>query len=401
MPSSSRRSKNSHGVAACTAITFEGDCNKCGWYGHSEWDCERSIKGLQSPECQAALDELENEIKLLRQKRQVREACTAMEDHHAATDGDSATTEDHRTARVQPQAPETTSQEVDNKTVDSPDTSTTSTGPVVPVDRSCNRVEMEGRVGENGETLHGRVDEVAAVRGLGTATMADMTDSTSLITLASGLQDQMVQLVKPPPSPPVESTTTPPKRTPPCTNESHRMGQAVAGRDNNDEDCQAHECINNPADRADTSTDETAATATASASMEAAAICDHPDAEITDLTRPSRNPEDATGDNKRRQDAPTEPPDMPEGTRGQGSQKGIEADVSRRSRGHADVEGAKVGVVETSVLQMLRSIQEGLGDGDDEECRPGVPDEPSDKPSVERRDPAGAQVNPGGKIKPE
>ena len=74
----------------------------------------------------------------------MREACAATEDHHAATeggrtpDGDSATTEDHRTARVQPQAPETTNQEVDNKTVDSPDTSATSTGPVVPADRLCN-----------------------------------------------------------------------------------------------------------------------------------------------------------------------------------------------------------------------------------------------------------------------
>ena len=104
MPSSSRRSKNSHGVAACTAITFEGDCNKCGWYGHREWDCERSIKGLQSPECQAALDELENKIKLLRQKHLVHEAHVATEDHRTATeggrmtDGDNVTTENHYTA---------------------------------------------------------------------------------------------------------------------------------------------------------------------------------------------------------------------------------------------------------------------------------------------------------------
>ena len=362
----------------------------------------------------------------------MREARAATENHCTATeggrttDGDNATTEDHRTTRVQPQAPETTSQQVDNKTIDTPDTSVTSAEPVVPADRSCNRVETEGRVGENGETLHGRVDEAAAARGPGTATTADTTDGTSLITPASGLQDRMVQLVKPPPSPPVESTTAPPKRTPPRANESHAMGQAVAGRDNDDKDRRAHKRIDDPADRADTSTDETAATATASASMDAAAprnnqakatrdqgqltktsasaqsaSRDHPDTETTDLTRPSRDPEDATGDDERCQDAPTEPPDMPEGTRGQGSRKGVEADVSRRSRGQADVEGAKVGAVETSVLQTSRSVQEGPGDGDDEERWPGVLDEPSDEPSVECQDPAGMQVDPGGETKPE
>ena len=50
------------------------------------------------------------------------------------------------------------------------------------------------------------------------------------------------------------------------------MGQVVAGRDDDDDDCRAHECADDPVYGADTSTDETAATGqTASASMDAAA----------------------------------------------------------------------------------------------------------------------------------
>ena len=44
---------------------------------------------------------------------------------------------------------------------------------------------------------------------------------------------------------------------------------------------------------------------------------DHQDAETTDPHRPSRDPADATGDDERRPDTPTEPPNMPEGTRRQ------------------------------------------------------------------------------------
>jgi hypothetical protein len=39
---------------------------------------------------------------------------------------------------------------------------------------------------------------------------------------------------------------------------------------------------------------------------------------------------------------------------------------------------------------------EGPGEGDDEERRPGVPDEPFDEPNVELRDPQSVQVEPGG-----
>ena len=50
---------------------------------------------------------------------------------------------------------------------------------------------------------------------------------------------------------------------------------------------------------------------------------------------------------------------------------------------------------------MRRGIHEGLGDGDDKERRPGVPDELSDEPNVEPRDPQSVQVEPGGETKAE
>ena len=99
------------------------------------------------------------------------------------------------------------------------------------------------RVGEKGETLHGSVDEAAAVRGPGTATTAETTDGVSLVTPASGPQ-QLVKLLLPslllestippslvrPPLPLVESNM-PPKRTPPHMNESCRKGQQAADDD--------------------------------------------------------------------------------------------------------------------------------------------------------------------------
>ena len=68
---------------------------------------------------------------------------------------------------------------------------------------------------------------------------------------------------------------------------------------------------------------------------------------------------------------------------------------------HEEVEGTKVGAVETGVLQASRSVQEGPGDGDDEEGRPGVPDEPPDEPEIEPHDPADVQVEPGGETEVE
>jgi hypothetical protein len=253
-------------------------------------------------------------------------------------------------------------------------------------------------MGENGETPHWRVDKAAAARGPGTVTTADTTDGTSLVTPASSLQDRMVQLVKPPPSPPSVESTAPPKRTPPRANESHGVGRAVADRDGDDR--RAHERVGNPVYGPDTSTDETAASATASASTDAAAphtdqaeatrdqgrptktnasalsaSRDHQDAVTTNPPRPSEDPADATGDDERRPDAPTEPPNKPEGMRGQGS----------RER------------AETGVFEAARGGERGPGEDGDEECRPGRPDEPPDKPEVEPRGPTGVEVEPGGK----
>ena len=132
-----------------------------------------------------------------------------------------------------------------------------------------------GRVGEMGETPRGRDDEAATATGLGMKTTNHhRTDGISLATPASGPRvDQKVilDLVKPPPSPTSVESTTPPIRTSLHTNESGRNGQEVVDRDDNDEGRRAHERADNPAHGADTSTDKTAATATASASTHAAA----------------------------------------------------------------------------------------------------------------------------------
>ncbi|KAF8551499.1 hypothetical protein OG21DRAFT_1486934 [Imleria badia] len=78
------------------------------------------------------------------------------------------------------------------------------------------------------------------------------------------------------------------------------------------------------------------------------ASCDHPheDAMTTNPARPLEDPADATGDDEHRPDAPTEPPDMPEGMGG----------------------------------------AEATGDDDEQ----------SNEAQVEIRDPADVQVEPGG-----
>jgi hypothetical protein len=251
------------------------------------------------------------------------------------TDSNSTTTEDHHVATVQPQEPEMTSQQVDDKTIDTPDTSAMSAEAVMPADRSCKQVETEGRVGKTGEMPNGKVDEeVATATGPRTETTDHhRTDGVSLATPVSS-----PQLIKPPP-PLVESTTTLPIWTPPRANKSHRMGQAVAGGNDNDGDKRrVHERVDNPAHGADMSMDETTASASASASTDAATPYHEPAKAIRDPghplttsashgyhdeaqckvepTRPPEDPADATGDDEHRPDAPTEPPDMPEGTKG-------------------------------------------------------------------------------------
>ena len=141
--------------------------------------------------------------------------------------------------------------------------------------RQSEQPRMEGRVGEKGEKPHGRDDEAATASGPGTVTTDhQMTDGRSLATPASSPGvDQRVRLdlVKPLPPPPSVESTTPPKRTQPHANESRENGRAVVDRDDDDEDCRAHERVDDPAHGADTSTDKTTAIATASASTDAAA----------------------------------------------------------------------------------------------------------------------------------
>ena len=167
----------------------------------------------------------------------------------------------------------------------------------------------------------------------------------------------------------------------------------------------------NEVSRAETSTDETAAATTASAAIDASArepdeakatrdqgyqpitsasarsaSRDHlVDTTTTDLARPSEDPADATGDDERRPDEPTEPPDMPEGT------------GRRDDRQRVD----EVGSSEAEVSRELTDGAEATGNDGDDERRPGKPDELPDKPQVEFTDPANVQVEPGSETDAE
>jgi hypothetical protein len=179
------------------------------------------------------------------------------------------------------------------------------------------------------------------------------------------------------------------------------------GEENGDEESRALEHVDNEDSRVETSKDETTTTrpsapqstplegectgqtsggnsestacetdrqtSTTSTSVPSAERS-HPVAETTDPPRPSEDPADTTGDDERRPDGPTEPPDKPEGARGRRGEARVE---TRRSKASREVEG-------------------GAGDDDDEERRPGKPDEPSNEPVIEPRDPKDVQVEPGG-----
>lgn len=306
---------------------------------------------------------------------------------------------------------------------------------------------------EKGEKPRGRVEEGAvAASGPGMETMDQSADGVGLATPVSSptagrqVNEKTADTINPnatsagptepvdrspgpavePEPPRQESETTSQDRTPPSEDASggevHELvtGDKVEGGETDDEDS-----------RVETSEDEIMATrphAPQSMSLEgewtgqASGGISKPTAPETDPTRPSRDPEDATGNDERRPDAPTEPPDMPGGTRGRGSREGVETEVSRgpnraaeATGGNGDetrrpekpdgspneVEGARVEEVETSVLQASKDIQDGPGDGDNDERRPERPAGPSDEPSVERRDPADVQVEPGGATEAE
>ena len=106
---------------------------------------------------------------------------------------------------------------------------------------------------------------------------------------------------------------------------------------------------------------------------------DHPDnAGTRNPIRPSEDPGDVMGDNKRHPDAPTEPPDKP---------------LDKEVEG-ARVEGLEV---EMAVAEASRGIQECPDEDGCDERRPGMADEPPDKAQVKPRDRADVEVEPGGK----
>ena len=84
------------------------------------------------------------------------------------------------------------------------------------------------------------------------------------------------------------------------------------------------------------------------------------------------------GDNERRPDAPTEPPDKP---------------LDKEVEG-ARVEGSEV---ETAVAEASRGIQECPDEDGSDERRPRMADEPPDEAQVKPRDRVDVEVEPGGK----
>ena len=136
-------------------------------------------------------------------------------------------------------------------------------------------------------------------------------------------------------------------------------------------------------DQAKATRDQGQTASTTSASARSASRGHPTDTETTtDASRPSEDPADATGDDERRPDEPTEPPDKPEGMRWRGSEQ-------------------RVGEVELRVSRASTEGVEAAGDDGDEERRPGKPDEPPDRPQVESTEPADIQVEPGGETDAE
>ena len=137
------------------------------------------------------------------------------------------------------------------------------------------------------------------------------------------------------------------------------------------------------------------------------------DASMRNPPQPSEDPGDATGNDERRPDAPTELPDKPEGRRGRrGKTRVFEASRERMGstgddsvemcrpekpdKPNHEVEGARVDEVEMRWSKALRGVEESPDEDGSDECRPGMPDEAPDEPSHETLDPSTVQVEPGG-----
>ena len=285
------------------------------------------------------------------------------------TDGGSATSEVPRAATVQPQTtptcarpgspscshavthtqgvdePPAAIQQVSNATADAANPYATCTGPTRPADGSQNPPDDEVESGETADEdcrartkrIDGRPSQVEASE-----------DETTTTTTPDA-----------PPRTPLEGKYAPQASDGSIELTVRKSDQAKATRDQGQ-------------------------TATTTSASTRSASCDHPTETetTTDLGRPSEDPADATGDDERRPDEPTEPPDKPEGMGWRGSEQ-------------------RVGEVELRVSRASTEGAEAAGDDGDEERRPVKPNEPPDRPQVESTDPANIQVEPGGETDAE
>ncbi|KAF8547286.1 hypothetical protein OG21DRAFT_1490356 [Imleria badia] len=134
--------------------------------------------------------------------------------------------------------------------------------------------------------------------------------------------------------------------------------------------------------KAKATTDQGDQSATSAKAQSASRDHQDRDAVSTNLARTSIGPADATGDDERRPDAPTEPPDQPEGTKEQGGELRVEA-------------------AESESRESSRWCTEGAGDVDDDGEGPGEPHERFVTLHEAARDPAHVQVEPGGEAQVE
>jgi hypothetical protein len=215
-----------------------------------------------------------------------------------------------------------------------------------------------------GETPRGRVDEeAAAATGPGTATTDHIwTDGVSLVTPASSPRDDQtfeLDLVKPPPPPTVKSTIST------TSQQAHDTAADIAN---------PHATCAEPTKPAGTSRNPP--------------VESEPPPGQSEATSQVRTPpsEDASDG-----EAQVTTGDEVEGRETDDEESRAETSADETAATSASARSASLTRHDEAQCEM-----EGPGEGDDEERRPGVPDEPSDEPNVEPQDPQSVQVEPGG-----
>ncbi|KAI9569120.1 hypothetical protein HD554DRAFT_2171559 [Boletus coccyginus] len=237
------------------------------------------------------------------------------------------------------------------------------------------------------KAMHGKVDEeAAAVKGLGTETTAEMTDSRSLTTPVSSQElETASQEVNNKTVNTMNLNTTCAKSLE-LMNTSHNPQdqplRAQAGRTvemaemADEEDGEMAEMSGQVTGvRRATNVNHYVHQAQGDLQGPDQGHKDNGDAKSMNGPRPPEDTGDAMGDDEHHPDTSTELPDQPAGTRGQ---------------------GGKVWV-ETRLPGMSRSAKEGAGSNNNNKHQAGKPNKPSTRSQVKLQDHGGIQVELGSK----